>query len=171
MRTIVFSAGLLLAALPLRADLPPTVAYTSPKLDVTFQNPEKFLDIRDAFQPTDSGQLAILHALDEALESAVNSALPKGYKLAMTFTNIKLAGDYEPQHGPTWEDVRLIRDVYIPMMKFAFTLTDPAGKVVKSGTVNLQDQDFMMRPPIPDDGPLHYEKSMLTDWVHGNIRP
>src|ERR1700684_4034793 len=108
MKTPVLLSALLLAAIPLRADLPPAVSYSSSKLDVTFQEPDKFVDIRDAFQPTARGQLAILDQLHDALNNYVNRALPKGYKLEVTFTDIKLAGDYEPQHGPSWEDVRFI---------------------------------------------------------------
>ena len=40
--------------------------------------------------------------------------VPEGDKLTITFTDIDLAGDFEPWRGPQWDEVRIVKAIYPP---------------------------------------------------------
>ena len=89
----------------------------------------------------------------------------EGCKLTVTFTDIDLAGEFEPWRGPQFDEVRIVKDIYPPGFKFAYTLTDANGKVLKEGTENIRDMNFQMRLLIDTNDTLRYEKDILTDWM------
>jgi len=91
--------------------------------------------------------------------------LPQDQHLKVTFTNVQLAGSYEPWRGPRWDDVRIVKDIYSPRIDLTFTLTDASGSVVKEGERKLRDPAFMQRGILNQNDPLRYEKRMLDDWL------
>jgi DUF3016 family protein len=91
--------------------------------------------------------------------------LPEADHLAVTFTNVQLAGTYEPWRGPRWDDVRIIKNQYPPRIDLKFTLTDAHGAVVKEGERKLRDPAFMQRGILNETDPLRFEKRMLDDWL------
>jgi hypothetical protein len=169
MKTLcLFSAALgLIAAGALRAS---DAATTAPRTEVIFDHPENFRDVRDEFTPTDKGRDYILSEFRDHLVSRTASMIPDGYKLKVTFTDIKLAGDYEPWRGPQWDTVRIVKAIYPPYFKFTYQVTDPSGRVVRSGTENINDLDFQDRIVLDTGDPLRYEKQILDDWAQGALR-
>jgi len=132
---------------------------------VIFDHPEKFTDVRDRDEPSDAGQAGILAEIKRYIVYDASSRLPAGDTLTITFTDIKLAGDFEPWHGPLQSDIRYIRDIYPPAYKFSYVVTDAAGNTVKKGAVDFRDLDFNLRLTIDNGDPLHYEKAYLDEWI------
>jgi len=91
--------------------------------------------------------------------------LPQDDHLKVTFTNVQLAGTYEPWRGPRWDDVRVIKNIYPPRIDLTFTQTDANGAVVKEGERQLRDPAFMQRGILNSTDPLRFEKRMLDDWL------
>lgn len=152
-------AGALFAADP---------APAAGRVTVTFAHPEKFTDVRD--HSTDSenerGRDRFLPALKEHLEQRAGRLLPAGQKLAVTFTDVDLAGDFEPWRGIGFQDVRIVKDLYVPRMTFRFQVTDADGRVVKEGERQLLDGAFQMRGfSASNSDSLRYEKEMLNGWL------
>src|ERR1035438_1157050 len=137
--------------------------------EIVFDHPEKFTDIKDQVNPTDSGQQAILDRIREYLVSEVKPYIPDGCKLTITFTDIDLAGDFEPWHGGQWDHIRIVKPIYPPAFKFAWTVTNLTGKVIKQGKEDIRDLSFDMRLTVNMDDPLRFEKDILKDWVGGNL--
>jgi hypothetical protein len=169
MKTLrLFSAALgLIAAGALRAS---DAATTAPRTEVIFDHPENFRDVKDSMTPTDRGRDSILDSLRSHLVKRTESMVPDGYKLTVTFTDIKLAGDFEPWRGPQWDEVRIVKSIYPPYFKFTYQVTDPSGRVVKSGAEDINDLDFQDRVVIDTNDPLRYEKQILDDWADGALR-
>jgi hypothetical protein len=161
--------ALFAAALAALASLPAARAAQhqpgAQKLTVVYQDWQKFTDIKDRSDPTESGQQQILSDLRTALEFDAKYIVPDGDHLTLTFTDIDLAGDFEPWHGPNWDDIRIVKDIYPPRFAFTYQLTDPAGQVLKSGKENLLDMAFQMRITLNNSDPLRYEKDILKDWM------
>jgi len=139
------------------------------KITVTYADWQKFTDIKDRFDFTEAGELGILKELEASLQRDAKFYVPDGDHLSVVFTDIRLAGDFEPERGPQWDDVRIVKDIYPPRFVFAYTLTDSAGKVIKSGSEHLTDLNFQMHISIDRDDPLHYEKDMLNTWMDSKI--
>jgi hypothetical protein len=169
MKTLrLLSAALgLIAAGALRAS---DTATAAPRTEVIFDHPEKFTDVRDANTPTDKGRDHILEQLRQNLVHRTSSLVPDGYKLTVTFTDIRLAGDFEPWRGPQWDEIRIVKPIYTPFFKFSYSVTDPSGRVVKSGVEDINDLDFQDRIVLDTNDPLRYEKQILDDWASGALR-
>lgn len=141
------------------------------RVQVAFDHPDKFTDIRDAYMPTDKGKAANLDGIRQYVEERAPRYLADGQKLEVTFTDIDLAGDFEPWHGAGADDVRIVKDIYPPRMDLSYKVTDAAGKVVKEGKRQLRDLAFMMNLSLRRDDPLRYEKELLDRWMRDDLKP
>jgi len=61
--------------------------------------------------------------------------------------------------------IRVIRDIYIPRMKFSYQLLNADKSVIDSAEVDLKDMTFMVSTPSRyKNKSLGYEKHMLDEW-------
>jgi len=136
-----------------------------PRVDVVYVNPEQFTDVKDSFADTGRFRDEYLGDLKEHIEKQANKYISSGQHLALRITDVKMAGDFEPQRGPRFEDVRIIKDVYPPRINLEFKLVDAGGKTLKEGARKITDINFLatINPYFPDDT-LRYEKKLLDDW-------
>jgi hypothetical protein len=118
--------------------------------------------LRPGFAVEDNAWLGTLKTY---IEKRAARRLPEGQHLAITITNVKLAGRYEPWLGPWLSGVRIVRDIYPPRIDLRFELTGPDGRVLRTGSRNLRDIAFMDRIGPTDTDPLRYEKSLIDDWL------
>ena len=132
---------------------------------VIFEHPEQFTDVSDSGFGTDQGRDAILERIREFILEHAEKALPAGQKLLITFTDIDLAGEYEPWRGPQFSDVRIVKSIYPPRLKFSYKITDSAAQTVKAGQEDLRDLAFEMRLTADRQDTLRYEKDILRDWL------
>jgi Protein of unknown function (DUF3016) len=139
------------------------------RVTIKFQAQEDFTDARDRA----NGETApyLLDQLAQSVQQEVRRALRPGERFAITFTDIDLAGDYEPWRRPGLDDVRIVKDIYPPRLQFSYRLTDADGNAVSEGKEELLDLAFSMRSGIGRDQPLYYEKGMLRDWVRRTLPP
>jgi hypothetical protein len=147
------------------------VAYGAARITVLFEHPEKFTDVKDSFVGTDKGRDDLLGEIKQFIESRASSCMREDQCLEIKFTDIDLAGDFEPSHGPGFDRVRLMKGVYPPRLTFEFKLTDATGRVLSQGKRRLTDQTYQMRllRPGSEDDSLRYEKDLLIDWMHEDL--
>jgi hypothetical protein len=145
-------------------------AGPAPAVDIVFAHPEQFTDVKDADPPTDRGRDEILGRIRAYLIAQARPLLPAGDRLAVTFTDIDLAGDFEPWRGAQWDQVRIVKSIYPPGFKFRYQVTDSAGRTLRSGTEDLRDLAFELRLTLDTSDPLHYEKDLLSEWMRGALR-
>ena len=147
------------------AEAPRTIA----RANVLFFEPQKFTDVRDSYMG-DPDRTTYLQQLRDHLLEQAKYHVPEGHTLSVTFTDIDMAGDFEPWHGPAWSDVRVVKDIYPPRINLAFRLTDADGKVVKEGKRELRDLAFLMKITMAfRDDPLRHEKALLDDWLRSEL--
>lgn len=140
------------------------------RVDVTFVNPDKFTDVKDAYMPTDSGQKGILDDLQDYIVHHAGSRLSDGQHLSVKVTDIDLAGDFEPWHGPEAQDIRIMKAIYTPKIDLSFTLTDASGNVVKQGERHLRDLNYTMNiNSVNRSDPRFYDKALLDDWIRNEF--
>jgi hypothetical protein len=166
---ILVSAMLGLAAAGMACAADPDAKPVGVRADVTFVQPEKFADVRDAYAPSEMGRNGILDQLRDYIVSRANYYVPEGQKLTITFTDIDLAGDFEPWRGGQGMDIRVVKDIYPPKMDFDFKLTDADGKVLKEGKRQLRDLVFMSKLTLNTNDALHFDKTLLEDWLHNEF--
>jgi hypothetical protein len=138
----------------------------NPRVEVVFFEPEKYTDVRDSLNSDDPNRTGYLDQLRDYLIEQARYFVPEGQKLQVTFTDIDMAGDFEPWRGPQFDTVRIIKDIYPPRINLTFRLVDAKGNVIKEGKRELKDLAFQMRITSSfRDDPLRYEKDLLNDWL------
>lgn len=142
-------------------------AKPASRTTVNFEHPEKYADVRETFSDNDNSEGAehYLPLIREHLQKEADRRLADGQQLTITFTDIDLAGDFEPWRGVRANDIRIIKDIYVPRMEFSYKLTDASGQVVKEGKKKLTDLAYQMRMSGFPSDTLRYEKEMLNDWL------
>jgi len=149
------------AASPAASTTPAHHALT----DIVFLEPKNFTDVRDSHMG-DHERTTYLDQLRDHLRDQARYYVPEGYRLAVTFKDIDMAGDFEPWRGPQYHDVRIVKDIYPPRIVLAFRMTDAEGNVVAQGERELRDLSFMMKIPMGfRNDPMRHEKALLDDWL------
>lgn len=137
--------------------------------EVNFLEPKKYTDVRDNDMGDYSDTSYLENLRDHILEQA-KRLIPAGHRLTITFTDIDMAGDFEPWRGPRFSDIRIVKDIYPPRMAFSFQLVDAEGNVVKQGNRELRDLAFMMKITMAfRDDPLRHEKALIDDWLRSEF--
>jgi len=157
-------AGLFLAGLVHSVAAAPAVVPAN--VTVIYQDPDNFTDVREG--PGNFTSPYYLEVLKEYLQQTASPLLAPGQKLTITISDIDLAG--ETRFGSP-DNIRIIKDVFIPRVVLKFELVDAAGKVVKEGARRLTDLNFTYKLHLPGfNEPLFYDKEMLKDWVVREFR-
>lgn len=142
-------------------------AAAAAQVEVTWQDPDSYQDIRPSNQSRVSFRKMVFADLEEYL-AKLAEALPENQTLSLTVTDLDLAGQVWPSSflgGSGGTDIRLVKSVYIPRMTFSYALNDDGGNTLQSAQVKLKDMSFMDRGRVNRNFEnLSYEKAMLKDW-------
>jgi len=131
---------------------------------VNYDHPEKFTDFKSELGAPSSQPY--LDGLRRHLEIWAGQLVPVGQTLAMTFTDIDMAGEL----NPTARETRIIRPIYPLRMKFTWVITDTGGKVVKEGAEDLINDFTSKQIGYDRSDPLYHEKVQMDDWIRRNLR-
>ncbi|MEH6709969.1 MAG: DUF3016 domain-containing protein [Paraglaciecola polaris] len=145
-------------------------AYSQGKVEVIWQNSDKYTDVRSANESRTRFKERTFTQLEEYL-TELAEALPNEQTLKITVTNLDLAGQVWPASfvgfGHSASDVRLIKSIDIPRIAFNYELLDSAGAVLQQGEQKLKDMSFQDRHnPFFSSETLRYEKNMLRMWFN-----
>ena len=134
-------------------------------VSVTFDDPSRFDAVRNGPQESEKARRAWVDALAQFLAERAAPRLPQGQRLEVHFTDVQRAGGFEPWRGPQAADVRIVRDIYPPRIDLRFKRLAADGSVLQTGSRQLRDAAFMMRPNRYADDRLRFEKTLVDDWV------
>jgi hypothetical protein len=133
---------------------------------VEFVAPEKFTDARyDGRSRRDASNNPVLGDFRRYLEKEAPRHLAPGQRLAIRFTDIDLAGDIEPTTHPELLDVRIVKSIHPPRLRFAWTLHAADGSLLRQGEEQLRDLGFNMDSALLGNDRLRYEQRMLRRWL------
>jgi hypothetical protein len=149
--------GLIAAAL-----LASPLAVIAATAQVEFVNPDKFTDAGRKYSYTDRD--SNLEALRLHLVKQAAKLLPADETLAISVTDVDLAGMFEPWQRYS-NEIRVVKDIYPPRIDLRFKLTRADGSVVKEGERSLRDPGFLSGTTSYPTDNLKYEKTMLDDWL------
>lgn len=139
---------------------------------VRWDDPAQFAEIRQSRNRFEARRGDWVQQLAQYVRKRSEPQLAPGQRLSVEITDIKRAGDFEPWHGPQFDDTRFVRDIYPPRIDLSFTLSDANGQVIEQGQRTLRDLSFLMgaRTAMQND-PLRYEKRLIDDWVYREFKP
>lgn len=157
--------GFLCAACTTPTDNSRTAVPANKTVNVVFNNPEKFTDLKSSSMDSEKDREYLLEQLKEYILERAPDRMADGQTLDITINDVDMAGDYEPWFGARVQDIRIIKDIYPPRIDLNFKLTDADGKVSAEGTRQLRDLNFMMgASSISSNDTLRHEKTLLNNW-------
>ena len=141
------------------------------KVNLTYEDPESFTDFEFSHTretiDTDYFTKKIIRYLDRALEKK----FPEGTVLSINFSNIDLAGRFEPWQDVPLDDVRIFKFNYPPAAEFTYRLEDSNGIVLAEGEASIRKlgfQDGGSRRSSSIDL-YYYERRMLESWINREL--
>lgn len=141
----------------------------APQVDVTFVSPENFTDFKTSSISTDRDVRYLSTEFTKHIKRIAREVLAPDMRLEVKFTDVNLAGEFEPQRGPQFNEVRIMKQIYPPRVQLEFKLLGPDGHVVSEGSRHLIDTNYLGNGSISDNDPLRHDKQMLTDWMHSEF--
>lgn len=143
------------------------------RIAVEWIEPKSYIDVRGANYSNRLFRKQVFKELEEHLAD-LSEDLPEGQSLKMRVTDLDLAGRVEPGGfngiGIGAGDIRIVRHIDIPRIKFEYDLIDAEGAIIKTEEVNLKDMAFLDRPRISRRFEPHgYEKRMISEWFKDNL--
>lgn len=152
--------AMLLASCSSSIVAPETVSATDGLVTVTLINPRDFSDI-------DTGNFGIQSDFEQSVAQALAEALAEHFKetdvtIDITFTNIDLAG--ETRYN--MQEIRVLKDLYIPRMSFEYVIKDVAGNVMLADTVDIKDMGYLSNRLFGREANdlIGYDKRMLIEY-------
>lgn len=140
-------------------------------VSINWTDPAQFTDLRYSGNRWEAAQGNWVVDLATYLQKQAAKKLAPGQQLAITITDIRRAGSYEPGRGINMDRVRIIKDIYPPRVTLNFKLQDANGQVIAEGERKLVDSAFLMGGgSVMDTDPLRYEKRMLDDWLYREFK-
>ncbi|WP_133405652.1 DUF3016 domain-containing protein [Parashewanella tropica] len=148
---------------------PVTVTTTSGPVTINWKDPSKFTDIKSSGELQSRFEKRLFDELTKDVNKTASTFLKPEQKLTLKVTNLDLAGDMQPTFGATSDDLRIVKDIYPPRIKFSYKVT-VNGNIVSSGTQNLTDLAFQDRLISNLDRPFAYEKNLINNWLKRTLK-
>ncbi len=167
-QTLIFSLIAGLGATGVSAVTPADLALA--RTEVRFVEAETFTDVRADSIGSDRDRTAYLEILREHIEERVAAWLPAGHKLTLAVIDVDMAGEFEPWRGASFQDIRIVKDIYPPRIELEFQLVNARGEVVREGRRQLRDLTFMMNLSINRNDSLRHEKQLIDSWLKNEFR-
>lgn len=146
-------------------DLPRSLPVDGP-VEVNWTDPGQFSDIRFSTNRTEARRGDWVRMIARYVRKRTGTRLPDGDTLEVTITDIKRAGNYEPWRGISYDDTRIVRDLYPPRIDLRFRLMDRNGSVVSEGERKLTDLAFLTSDTtVGSSDLLRFEKRLIDRWV------
>lgn len=160
-KTSVLMLSLLLAGVAAAAEV-----------KVEYKDYKKFTDMKPSNEPRGSFEKRTMANFDKIFADLAKK-LPEGYSWNVVVTDIDLAGDVNHMFTQTGQQIRVIKDIFIPRIHFSYTLVDQNKAVVaEEKDLKLKDMGFMSRiSNTRADQPLEHEKIMLERWFKDSLAP
>lgn len=152
------------AALLLALATSPSHAQQDARAEVVFVQPEKFTDVGDSYSPTDRQREVLLGQIKRHIEERAAPHVATGHRLAISITDVDMAGGFEPWRGPRVGNIRIVRNSYPTRIVLSYRLTGADGKLIGEGNRVLSDLAYLHNIEYRDDL-LRYEKKLLDDWL------
>lgn len=109
------------------------------ELKLDWQDPSEFRDADYYYNGGEKSKEIVIKNLTKYFTKEAERQLPEGTVLEIKVTELDLAGDFEPWRAPTWNDVRIVKDIYPALIEFDYKYIGADGVVISEGSERLRD--------------------------------
>jgi hypothetical protein len=145
-------------------------ALAAHNVRIEFDHPERFSDFRIQDRQEIASAPIFRDEISNYLSRTMSRRFP-GATLTLRFTDIDMAGRLKRERTRRFNDVRFDREMGASPLRlyFDYTLTDPKGRILATGSKALVEGDYIQRyiyyPSTEKTGTLFYEKAALNRWL------
>ena len=139
---------------------PETVSATDGLATVTLIKPRDFSDIK-------TGNFGTQSNFEQSVAKKLAEALADHFKktevtINITFTDIDLAGETRFNT----QEIRVLKDLYIPRMSFEYVIKDREGNIMLADTVDIKDMGYLSKRlfGMEANDLIGYDKRMLIEY-------
>lgn len=145
---------------------------TAGEVKVEYKDYKKFTDMKPSNEARGSFEKRTMAGFDKIFADLAKH-LPEGYSWNVVITDIDLAGDVNYMLTQTGQQIRVIKDIFIPRVNFSYTLLDQNKVVVaEEKDLKLKDMGFMSRlSNTRANESYEHERVMLERWFKDKIQP
>jgi len=133
--------------------------------EVSFDQPEKFLDFRSRTVLTKIDRDRLIAELEKQIQRTVKRILADGQSMHINFTNIDMAGYIYSNAN----EIRTVRqDADKSLLVFDYTIFDTDGESIKNGQERLINQHFKLMSHESkryERSSFKYEMVMFSRWL------
>ncbi|MCE9679831.1 DUF3016 domain-containing protein [Shewanella sp. AS1] len=137
---------------------------------ITWKKVDDYQDVKAVSDIQSRYQQRVFDTLTKNINKSASKILKPNQTLEMVVTDVDLAGDVRPTFGATPNDIRLVKDIYPPLIVFSYQVLEE-GKVIIAGDEKLRDMGFMQTIGVVNDKPFRYETNMLDGWLKKTVAP
>ncbi|HAB16712.1 MAG TPA: DUF3016 domain-containing protein [Verrucomicrobiota bacterium] len=130
---------------------------------VTFGDPAKFSDLQLPGLSREQTAPKVLPDLQASIQNSAKNSIPLGYTVNIDVTEIDQAG-FIPNPGGAFP-IRTISDNTPAVIAFTYSVTNPAGQVVKSGNQRLVRTIAEIQPYLSESSPVPVLGFMMDNWM------
>lgn len=128
------------------------------KVEIKWTDPDKYSDVKDPFNGSQTTKEDAFYNIEKVLNRLAKK-LPDGYLLKLDVTDLDLAGETHSSN------MRVVRNMYPPRMKFSFQLLDGGDNVLLEKQENIRDTSFMQGVSLRyQNEAFGFEKQLIEDW-------
>lgn len=147
-----------------------TAAFTAgaAELKIEWQNPEKFRDADYYYNGGEKSKKIVMTNLERYFTTEAKRMLPEGTVLEMTVTELDLAGDFEPWRSPSFQDIRIVKEIYPALIEFDYKYLGADGAVLSEGSERLRDTLIprsIVATQLSRSENYPYVKTLVKDWM------
>lgn len=137
---------------------------------VQWTDPAQFTELKFSGNRWEAQRGNWVFQLAEHLRKETEKRLPAGERLEVTITDIDRAGKFEPGRSIQLDSVRIMREIYPPMIELSFKRYAADGQLIDEGQRRLRDMAYLNNSSIARaSDSLRYEKSMIDDWARSEF--
>ncbi len=135
-------------------------------VSVEFEDMADFTDFGTSMHPVPAEQQALAKELRAQIKRIAPRYIPADRHLELTFLDINMAGEFEPDITPGDDDVRIVRGIYTPSFLVEYQVTTPSGEVVSKGQRRISDTAFQQIINFRSSDQLFYETELARQLIY-----
>ena len=140
-------------------------------LEIEWVDIKEYRDILASNQAQKVFEEHVIKNLTGFFRTAAKKHLPDNQTLHIRITDLDLAGDVDYFFMDYSHPVRVVKAMYFPSIEFSYELRDAQNQVIKSGSENIRDMDFLLsNVKLHSTSPFRYEKKLIEDWFRNTFK-
>ena len=149
-------------------------ALHAAEVDIGWDEPERFSDVSDDYGYVQNDFEYFKEEFTRYVKKLADRHMPPDASLSFTIRDVDLAGEIEPWRTAPNHNIRIVRDIYPPRLKFNYNISYSGDgmSVDENGMAQLTDLTFLwnLERSVRGDDPFFYEKELMEDWFRRRVQ-